>query len=294
MLKYVSKFFLEIFPSVIATVVGAYIVNHYIIPRTGSDAPKAAYSKADPKAASKAAPKATPVDDQGAVDITPKSESTAQDVKGKPVDKAGAEKPAEAAKATVDLKRSLPREKVTAKSATAVPQAPPAQAPAAQAQPEAASPFEERRDANELARAAIERLRATAEPAKAETPRAATEAHVPDARDQDARAQEQARSSVTAGLSSAQPRAASVQPLPPPVSITSGMGPGRAGDMPASPSLALPPARSADADRLVPPADVPSPRPLDAEAAAPSTQKTSVADDVLSAARSVINAVVPQ
>ena len=31
MLKFVSKFVLEILPSVTATVIGAYIVNHYII-----------------------------------------------------------------------------------------------------------------------------------------------------------------------------------------------------------------------------------------------------------------------
>ena len=31
MLKYVSKFALDVLPSLLATVIGAYIVNHYIV-----------------------------------------------------------------------------------------------------------------------------------------------------------------------------------------------------------------------------------------------------------------------
>ena len=34
MLKLVSKFAMDIFPSVIATILGAYIVNHYINAKT--------------------------------------------------------------------------------------------------------------------------------------------------------------------------------------------------------------------------------------------------------------------
>ena len=55
MLKYVSKFALDILPSVVATIIGAYIVNHYIVAKP-ADAPVAAAvstsdpAKADPKA----------------------------------------------------------------------------------------------------------------------------------------------------------------------------------------------------------------------------------------------------
>src|SRR3954469_19331847 len=42
MLKYLSKFVLEILPSVVATIIGAYIVNHYIAPKSAVDAPVAA------------------------------------------------------------------------------------------------------------------------------------------------------------------------------------------------------------------------------------------------------------
>src|ERR1039458_2980587 len=52
MLKYVSKIALDILPSVVATIIGAYIVNHYIVTRPGADAPvAAAVSSVDPKKA---------------------------------------------------------------------------------------------------------------------------------------------------------------------------------------------------------------------------------------------------
>ncbi len=55
MLKLVSKFAMDIFPSVIATILGAYIVNHYINNKTPAADTAAAVSTADPKkAASKA------------------------------------------------------------------------------------------------------------------------------------------------------------------------------------------------------------------------------------------------
>jgi len=42
MLNYLKKFALEILPSVAATVIGAYIVNHYISNKPATDAPVAA------------------------------------------------------------------------------------------------------------------------------------------------------------------------------------------------------------------------------------------------------------
>jgi hypothetical protein len=50
MLKYFSKIAMDILPSVAATIIGAYIVNHYIVARPASDAPAAAaLSSASPK-----------------------------------------------------------------------------------------------------------------------------------------------------------------------------------------------------------------------------------------------------
>ena len=54
--KYLAKFAVDILPSVAATVIGAYIVNHYIVSKPGPGAPvAAAVSTADPKAAPEAA-----------------------------------------------------------------------------------------------------------------------------------------------------------------------------------------------------------------------------------------------
>ena len=47
MLSYVKKFAVDMFPSVAATVIGAYIVNHYIVSKPSADAPAAAVSAAD-------------------------------------------------------------------------------------------------------------------------------------------------------------------------------------------------------------------------------------------------------
>ena len=49
MLNYLKKFTVDIFPSVAATVIGAYIVNHYIVSRPGADAPAAAVSDCRPE-----------------------------------------------------------------------------------------------------------------------------------------------------------------------------------------------------------------------------------------------------
>src|SRR5258708_17549591 len=55
MLKYLTKFAVDILPSVAATVIGAYIVNHYIV--TKPDAPAAAsVSTATAKAAAGSKP----------------------------------------------------------------------------------------------------------------------------------------------------------------------------------------------------------------------------------------------
>ncbi len=63
MLKYVSKFTLDILPSVVATIVGAYIVNHYIVTKPGTGAPvAAAVSTTEPKAEAKVAPEAAKAD----------------------------------------------------------------------------------------------------------------------------------------------------------------------------------------------------------------------------------------
>ena len=313
MLKIVSKFAMDILPSVIATIIGAYIVNHYIVTRP--DAPvAAAVSPADPKGEARTEAKADvkpavvgrlPQAGVTAKGISEKAmlEQTAAEkpavveksvVTEKPIEKS-TDKPAEAASLPADTRRHIPapREKVVAKSAPA-PVAPPAPAvaaapvvaPAAEAAP--ATP-EEHRDANELARAAIERLRGSGDV----SPRPQEAARVTEA----PRAI-QAAPPVAAPVASAP----AIRPLPPPIMVST-----PAGDA-FNASTGSTPAKSAGIDdprRPTPPADIPEaspslslpiPGPLDlrAEAGPQRREHTNVAEDMLLAAKSVFHAVLPK
>src|SRR6266849_3346142 len=250
MLKYVSKFMLDVLPSLLATVIGAYIVNHYIVSKP--DAPvAAAVSTADPKADAKAA-KAETSD----VANIPEPGVRAKGISEKAVlDKSAAEKPAyktadkpaETASIPSDTRRHQPaaREKTVAKT---VPAPQPAVVPvvatpnvvAAPTPPvEAATPAEERRDANDLARAAIERLRGMTDssPRAPEAARAADTPRVPDA--------PRVVSAPPVEASRIVP-APSVRPLPPPIMVSTPAG--DALDPAAGSSQGKPP--SADAARI--------------------------------------------
>jgi hypothetical protein len=309
MLKLVSKFAMDILPSVAATIIGAYIVNHYINIRPDStklDAAAAVSSvqpkKADPKSDSKPAEKSAdlgniPEPGVRAKGISEKGISEKalsekviieKSAVEKPVEKP-ADKPAETASIPADTRRhqSAPREKAAARTVPApVPAAEPVVAAPNTVPPvEAATAPEERRDANDLARAAIERLRGTSEG----SPRAQEAARVPDA------------PRVVAAPAAPLPPVAvqSVQPLPPPILVSTpaaetfdgALGSSQA--KPAYPSTA----RLDDPRRPTPPADIPDRPPLDlrADAVPPSPrERTSVAEDVLSAAKSVFHAVLPK
>jgi hypothetical protein len=307
MLKYVSKFTLDILPSLLATVIGAYIVNHYIVSKP--DAPVAsAASTADPKADAKAAKAETsdvaniPEPGVRAKGISEKAileKSTAD----KPAAEKPADKPAETASIPSDTRRHQPaaREKTVAKTVPAPQPAAPAVVPvvatpnviAAPNPPvEAATPAEERRDANDLARAAIERLRGMTDssPRAQEAARATDTPRVPDA------------PRVAAVPPVEAPRivpAPSVRPLPPPIMVSTPAG--DALDPAAASSQGKPPsadaARIGDARRPTPPADIPVSQPLDlrAEATEPlARDHRNVAEDMLSAAKSVFHAVLPK
>src|SRR3954465_2216565 len=287
MLKYLCKFALDILPSVLATIIGAYIVNHYITTKPATDAPAAAAASIVPPKKAEVKTDAKTPDAPGVVGSIPEPGVKARGIPEKTtLEKAGAEKPAAAEKPVeksvekpvetvsvpVDNTRRhqpAPRERAAAKSV-----APPVQpsAPAATAAPPVAPMAtadapEDRRDANELARAAIERLRA-AGPKEA--------ARVPDS----ARAPETigvvSAPQVTAPVGSSLP----VRPLPPPIMVSTPSG------------EAMPTSSGPDPRRPTPPADIPAagspvqaPLDLRAEAAQPQTREhTSVAEDVLLAA----------
>jgi hypothetical protein len=299
MLKLVSKFAMDILPSVIATVVGAYIVNHYINNRPpAADAaaavspadPKKAATKADSKPAEKSADlgkihepgvRAKGISEKSIIDksSTEKAEKTPVE---KPAEKA--DRPAETASippvAPADVRhhQPTPREKAAAK--TPVPAPVPVPAPAAE--PVVAVPAAEPvagPDANDLARAAIERLRGN-DPAPA--PRAQETARLPEP----PRPMEPPR---TVAAPSPVPAAAapSLQPLPPPILVST----------PQANETKPPMARSDDPMRPTPPADIPDPHPpldLRADAVDQPAKRPSVADDVLSATKKLFNSVLPK
>ena len=315
MLKYVSKIALDILPSVVATIIGAYIVNHYIVTRPGADAPvAAAVSPVDPKKAdakNDAKPSETSADvasfpEPGvrAKGISEKSIleklAVGKSAVEKPAEKS-ADKPAETASIPSETGRHqpVPREKAIAKAVQAPVPAPVVAAPNTAPPVEAAIAPEEHRDANDLARAAIERLRGAGDGA----PRAQEAARVSDA----ARVPDAARIPDAAHIPDA-PRVvlaplvpAPVRPLPPPIMVSTPAA--ETLDSPAGSSQMRPPyaasSRIDDPGRPTPPADIPDSRPpLDLRAEAteppPARPHTTVADDMLSAAKSVFHAVLPK
>jgi hypothetical protein len=287
MLKLASKFAMDIFPSVIATILGAYIVNHYINTKPPAAIPPAAASTADPKADSKKAASKTdskPAEKSADLGNTPEPGVRAKGISEKSVtDKSAADKavvtPAEKA-ADPRRHQTAPRDKSASKAPATAP------APAAEpvvAAPVAAPPAEAvvTPDANDLARAAIERLRGadpaphTQDSARAtEPPKVVEPPHVAVA--------------PTAPAPAAPPVAAapSLQPLPPPILVSN------------PPVDNKPAARADDPLRPTPPADIPDPHaPLDLRADATVNQpakRPSVADDVLSATKKLFNSVLPK
>jgi hypothetical protein len=290
MLKIASKFAIDIIPSVIATIIGAYIVNHYIVSKP-TDAPTAAVvspvtpKKADVANVPEPGVRAKGISEKSVIDKSNIDRATVEKPVEKPADKA-ADKPAETASIPPDNTRRHPtnsREKTVAKVAPEkpAPEKPvvpvfepvvsaPTTAPAVEA---AIAPD---RDANDLARAAIERLRATPDSSR---PSESSSVRLPDP----------PRVVTTAPAASTAP-APSLQPLPPPILVSTPLA-----------ESAQPRPSSAGRDdprRPTPPADIPDPRPLDLRADAipdhpPQREHTNVAEDVLSAAKSMFHSVLP-
>jgi hypothetical protein len=355
MLNYLKKFAVDIFPSVAATVIGAYIVNHYIVTKPNADAPAAAASTANPKGDGKAEakPDAKSATDTKSADTTasvsnlPAAGVKARGISEKSImEKTAAERPAvvekaqektEAkAEAKADAKpdtksadsKSTDTKSTDTKSADTKSDAKSAEssadadqrrhaaaarekekirvilpspvqpnssaAPVTAAAPaapvETAAAPEERRDANDLARAAIERLRVNGEA----SPRAPETARAPEA-PRVANAPAVTNAPVVANAPAAA-NAPALRPLPPPIMISGSP----AGDpYGQAPLQARPPyAEASNPNRPTPPADIPVSRPLDlrAEMAEPSVREraTAAAEDALSTAKSLFHAVLPK
>jgi hypothetical protein len=291
MLKLASKFAMDILPSVIATVIGAYIVNHYINNRPPTGATAAAVSSVDGK---KAVSKGDSRPAEKSVDLSnlPEPGVRAKGISEKAItdraatDKVTVEKPGDKADkpsenasippTTTPVEPRRRREKAISRTPPApTPAAPPATEPAVAA---TATPTEATPDANDLARAAIERLRGSEPSRPTEVVRAPPETPAV----------------VAAPAVTPPPTPAitvpQVQPLPPPILVVT---------PPTDSKGAYPPARSEDPNRPTPPADIPDPRPpldLRADAASPDApaKRPSLGDDVLSAAKSMFHSVLPK
>jgi hypothetical protein len=307
MLNYLKKFAMDILPSVAATIIGAYIVNHYIATKPGGDAPAAAVSTAAPKAADAkpaqianlpaAGVKAKGISEKAIMEKTASERPTVvEKAQEKPEAKAEAKsepkadvKPVEAPAETASIPARhapAPRDKVRVILPSPVQAVTTPVAPAVAVTPvppppvETASVPDERRDANDLARAAIERLRGG---------------------DNAPRQQEAARSPEASRVETPKietPQVATapaLRPLPPPITVSTPAGePFDQGSQTRPPYAAN---TGGDPQRPTPPADIPVTRPLDLRAEVmgqPAREHTSVADDVLSAAKSMFHAVLPK
>lgn len=278
MLKYISKFVMDLLPPVAATIIGAYVVNHYIVTRPGADAPvAAAVSPADPRKAAirdDAKPPATSIDAANLPEFGLKAKGIATDARHQP---------------TPTREKAVARSTSvqTAPSSSAVTAVPVLAAPNTTSPVEAVVAPEERRDANGLARAAIERLRGASEGAQ--------------------QTQETARVLPEASRVATAPPVVTtpIRPLPPPITVSTPTAESiDAGTESSQTRSSYPGAGINDPSRPIPPADIPvvlppSPpsRPLDLRAAAtePLAQEpTTVAEDMLAAAKSVFHAVLPK
>ncbi len=309
MLKYLAKISMDIFPSVLATIIGAYIVNHYINAKPAADAPAVVVAPADAGKNGKPADVANlPAPGVKAKGVSEKSVSEKSISEKSVTDKAAAEKPADkstehpaqtkaadvAPAETASHGRAPAREKAVAKSTPA----PTASAPAApvveaNSAPAAAS-LAATPDANDLARAAIERLRKSPEGKAAEAKSAETK---PTERTPEPAVQEAARAPEAPRVVTTLPSV--VHPLPPPITVST-----PSNEAYGASSQANPPYTASVGDdgpnRLTPPADIPVPviaPPLDLRADVGTSMprpKTNVADEMLSGVKSMFHAVLPK
>jgi hypothetical protein len=300
MLKYLAKISMDIFPSVLATIIGAYIVNHYINARPAADTPAAVVAPADAGKNGKPADVANlPAPGVKAKGVSEKSISEKS-----AADKPAADKPAAA------------HEKAVAKSSPAA--STPAAAPVVEANsaPAAASPAVTP-DANDLARAAIERLRKSPEgkaaekaaEAKSTETKPSAEAKSSETKSSETKAAERTPEQPAVQEASRVPEAprvvtavpSTVRPLPPPINVStpSPDAYGNGGSSQANPPYTASVGND-NPNRLTPPADIPVPviaPPLDLRAdagAAAPRPKTNVADEMLSGMKSMFHAVLPK
>ena len=267
MLGYLSKFVLQMLPTISATVIGAYIVATWINPKTPPEPAKVAARQQAPKVASH-------VVEPDAVEAEAAKAEEAEAAKAEEVASETA-KPAKAALGAYPI-RVIP---IVRSSAPAADAPDPLESVSAADERKDASnkdASKETRGANELARAAIRRLRGGSENQRAaeELPKpVAAATHSP-----------QARLAVEMPQALPAMMVTSAPPLPPAVTIAGPRYPqADAADMATQP------------ERLTPPGEIPTAerQPLTLQASHRVAENPSFADDVLSATKSFFRAITP-
>ncbi len=297
---WLKKIVLDIMPSVAATIIGAYVVNYYIIPKSPLGASRAALVSTDSKPADgQVSDDKSPADkapiDKASLDKASLDKSTFEKAVA---DKTAIEKTVEKAARDKAVGDKASNAAVTESRKTAKTAAKPVSVAATEP-----TVSDDRRTTNaratDLARAAIERVRGNghAEPVKSDS--AKLEPAKPDLAK--AETLEPVKSPDVPRLQTvstvATPTIPPMQPLPPAISVASPnsdvFDQGNAAPVMRQP---LPQAglRSDDQRRLSPPASIPVSRPIDLRAEASVSDRTSVADDVMSAAKSMFHAVMPR
>lgn len=318
MLKYIAKISMDIFPSVLATIIGAYIVNHYINAKPAADAPAAVTTPAEAGKNGKPADVANlPAPGVKAKGISEKK-VTDKPAAEKTADQPGAEpKTTEKSMADVAPAEAAPRGKPSAREKAVAKSTPAVSAPApatpvveANSAPAAAAPAATP-DANDLVRAAIERLRKSPESKAAEAKASDTKASdnkSSETKSSETKSPEKIQEPAVreAARTPEAPRiipvdTSSVRPLPPPITVSTPAAEayGNGGSSQASPPYTAS-VGNENPNRLTPPADIPVPMiapPLDLRADAGASMprpKTNVADDMLSGVKSMFHSVLPK
>ncbi|MET4041968.1 hypothetical protein [Bradyrhizobium sp. RT6a] len=320
MLKYIAKISMDIFPSVLATIIGAYIVNHYINAKPAADAPAAVMAPAEAGKNGKPADLANlPAPGVKAKGISEKK------VADKPAAEKAADQPAAESKtSTADVApaEAAPRGKPSARDKAVAKSTPAVSAPApatpvveANSAPAAAAPAATP-DANDLVRAAIERLRKSpegkaveaksfeaksveAKSVEAKSVETKSSEAKPPEKTQEPAVREAARTPEAPRIIPLDP--STVRPLPPPITVSTPAAEayGNGGSSQASPPYTAS-VGNENPNRLTPPADIPVPMiapPLDLRADAGGSMprpKTNVADDMLSGVKSMFHSVLPK
>lgn len=309
MFQYFSRFLIQILPSVTATVIGGFIVHTWIMPKTASDAPRPAIaSKAAPEAGANAdtraeskplnvkgiampvkdgavkdaaakdsAPKAGPAKETASVKAAGESDGKAGEVKLRGASETPAAEPRHAAKpvstdraAATDTPGSIDKPAGSSNDTAKTVGAPALTATATE-------PADEKRNATDLARTALERLRSGEQPRTGHA--LATEATSPAARTQAVELHRIQPQPGTEPVQLVTPQPVAL-PMGPPINIAT----------PRYSDSHIGNGEREDDARVVPPGEIPTMhRTADSQ-----DGRTTIADDFVSATRSMLRAVLPK